>query len=116
MENYAVNSVSCSFLISGYYERTPSYIYVSLLVFTVVIRNQKWLAAGAAASVLIYLGEAATHMIALFATNNRLKLPNGESHCKSLHTLGVNLPFVACTSVHGPDVGSSMTIVSSVML
>ena len=116
MENDAVNCVSCSFLISGYYERTPKYIYYFLLVFTVVIRNQKWLAAGAAASVLIYLGVAATHMIALFATNNRLKLQNGESHCKSLHNLGVNPPFVACTGVYGPDFGSSMTIVSSVML
>ena len=37
----AVNPVSCSFFISGYYERTPRCICYLLLVFTVVIRNHK---------------------------------------------------------------------------
>ena len=116
IENIAVNPVSCSFFISGYYERTPRYICYLLLVLTVVIRNRKWLAAGAAASVLTYSGVAAIHMIVLFATNNRLKLQKGKSHCESLPTLGVSTPFVACTGVYDPDVDLSMTIISSVML
>lgn len=116
IENIAVNPVSYSFFISGYYERTPRYICYLLLVLTVVIRNRKWLAAGAAASVLIYSGVAAIHMIVLFATNNRLKLQKGKSHCEALPTLGVSTPFVACTGVYDPDVDLSMTIVSSVIL
>ena len=55
-------------------------------------------------------------MIVLFATNNRLNLQKGKSHCESLPTLGAGTPFVACAGVYDPDVGLSMTIVSSVML
>ena len=117
IKNIAINPVSCSFFISGYHERTPRYICYLLLVFTVVIRNHKWLAAAAAAaSVLTYSGVAAIHMIVLFATNNRLKLQKGKSHCESLPTLGASIPFVACAGVDDPDVGLSMTIVSTVML
>ena len=116
IENITVNVVSCSFSISSYYERTPRYICYLLLVFTVFIRNHKWLAAGAATSVLTYSGVAAVHIIVLFATNNRLHLQKAKTHCESLSFLGASTPFVACAGVYDPDVGLSMTIVGSVML
>lgn len=116
IQNVAVKSVGCSFFISGYYERTPRYICYLLLVFTVVLRNHKWLAAGAAASVLTYSGVAAIHLVILFATNNRLNLQKPKSHCESLPIPGASIPFVACAGVSDPDVSLSMTTVSSVML
>ena len=116
IENVAVNSVGCSFFISSYYERTPRYICYLLLVFTVVLRNHKWLAAGAATSVLTYSGVAAIHLVILFATNNRINLQKPKSHCESLPIPGASIPFVACAGVSDPDVSLSMTIVSSVML
>ena len=106
--NVAINS----FFISIYNERTSRYIYYLLSIFTAVIRNHKWLTAGAATSVLTYSGVAAIHIIVLFATNNRLDLQKAKSHCETLPSLGVSTPFVACASVYDPDVGLSMTIVS----
>lgn len=116
VENVAVKLVSCSFSISSYYERTPRCICYLLLVFTVVIRNHEWLAAGAAASVLTYSGVAAIHLIILFATNNKLNVPKAKSHCESLPIPGSSTPFVACAGVSDPDLSLSMTIVGSVML
>ena len=116
VENVTIKPVGCSFLISDYYERTPRYICYLLLMFTVVIRNHKWLAAGAAASVLTYSGVAAIHLIILFATNDRLNLPKAKLHCESLPIPGASAPFLACAGVNDPDVALSMTIVSSVML
>jgi hypothetical protein len=116
LENVTVTPVGCSFHISGYYEKTPRYIFYVLFVFTVVIRNCKWLAAGAAASVLTYSGVAAIHLITLFANNNnRLDLPKTKLHCESLPVPG-EASFFACTGVDEPDIGLSMTIVSSAML
>lgn len=116
IENVAVKSVGCSFFISSYYERTPRYICHLLLVFTVILRNHKWLAAGAATSVLTYSGVAAIHLVILFATNNRLNLQKPKSHCESLPIPGTSVSFVACAGVSDPDVSLSMTVVSSVML
>lgn len=116
IENFDVNPVGCSFPISGYYERTPRFICYFLLVFSIVIRNYKWLAAGAAASVLTYSGVAAIHSIMLFATNNRLNLPKAKSIYESLSIPNASTTFVACAGVTDPDVNLSMTIVSSVML
>ena len=115
IENVAVNPISCSFFISGYYERTPRYICYLSLVLTVVIRNHKWLAAGAPTLILSYSGVAAIHLIILFATNNRLDLQKAKSYCETLPTLGAGTPFVACAGVYDPDVGLSMAIVSIVM-
>ena len=116
IENVAVNPIGCSFYISGYYERTPRYICYLSLVLTVVIRNHKWLAAGAPTLILSYSGVAAIHLIILFATNNRLELQEAKSYCETLPTLGAGTPFVACAGVYDPDVGLSMAIVSTVML
>ena len=85
-------------------------------MFTVIIRNHDWLAAGAAASVLTYSGVAAIHLIILFATNNRLNLPKAKSHCESLPIPGASTPILACAGVSDPDVVLGMIIVSSVML
>lgn len=41
IENIAVDPASCSFFNSGYYERAPRYNCQLLVVFTVVIPNQK---------------------------------------------------------------------------
>lgn len=116
LENLAVKPVLCSFAISGYYARTPRFICYILLVFTIFIRNHKWLAAGAAASVLTYSVVAAIHLTILFVTNNRLKLQKSKVHCESLLIPGASTPFVACNGVSDPDVSLSMTIVISVML
>lgn len=116
LENVAVKHIGCSFSISGYYERTPRYISYLLLVFTIVIRNHKWLATGAAASVLTYSGVAAIHLIVLFATNNRLNLPKAKSHCESLPIPGANTSFIACAGVNDPDLSLGMNIVIIVML
>jgi len=114
VENVTINLVYCSFYISSYYERTTRYIFYVLLVFTVVIHNYKWLAAGAATSVLTYSGVAAIHLIVLFAKNNRLNLSKTKLHCESLPVPGAS-SFLACTGVDEPDIVLSMTIVSTAM-
>ena len=116
VKNVTIKPVACWFSVSGYYERTPRYICYVLLVFTVVIRNHKWLAIGAATSVLTYSGVAAIHLIVLFATNNRLDLPKAKSYCEYLPIPGTSTPFAACTGVWDPDVSLSMSIVSIVIL
>ena len=116
LQNLAVKDARCSFSISDYNATTPRYICYLLLVFTIIIRNHKWLAAGAAASVLTYSGVAAIHLVILFATNNMLKPQEAKTYCKSLPIPGANTSFVACAGVTDPDVGVSMTFVTSVIL
>ncbi|MCJ1461880.1 hypothetical protein MMC07_000479 [Pseudocyphellaria aurata] len=114
--NVSFKTIGCSFPISGYYAKTPRYICYLLLVFTVVVRHHKWLVAGAAASVLTYSGVAAIHLIILFATNNRLNLPESKSHCEAFPIPGANASFVACAGVTDPDISLSMNVVVSAML
>ncbi len=114
--NVTVSRIRCSFPISEQYQKTPRYSCYLLLVFTVVIRNHRWLAVGAAASVLTYSGIAAIHMIILFATNNRTNLPKAKTHCEFLPVPGSSIPFAACAGVDDPDVVLTLSIVSSVML
>ena len=96
--------------------QTPRSICYLLLVFTVTIRNQRWLAAGAAASVLTYSGVAAIHSLVLFATNNRLHLQQTKTRCESIPTPGSDTRFVACAGISDPDVSAVVQIVSSVLL
>ncbi len=88
IKNLTVNNVACSFPISSQYQKTPRYICYLLLIFTVIIRNHIWLAAGAAASVLTYSGVAAIHSLILFATNNILHLQQAKTRCESIPTPG----------------------------
>ncbi|MCJ1475805.1 hypothetical protein MMC13_004469 [Lambiella insularis] len=82
----------------------------------VTIRKHRWLAAGAAASVLTYSGVAAIHSLILFATNSRLHLPQAKTRCESIPTPSSNTQFVACAGINDPDISVVMRIVSSVML
>ena len=105
IENVTVRPFFCSFSISSQYQTTPRYICYLLLVFTIVIRNYVWLAAGAAASVMTYSGTAAIHLIILFVTNNRFHSPKAKTHCEHLPLTGVKGSFLACTGVNDPDSG-----------
>lgn len=116
LTNVAVNPVDCTFPISSYYAKTPRFICYLLLVFTIVIRNHKWLVAGAAASVLTYSGVAAIHLIILFATNNRLNLPKAKWYCEFLPIPGASASFAACAGITDPDGRLSGNIVINVML
>ncbi len=115
IENVAVRPIACSVPVSGQYQQTPRYICYFLLVFTVVIRNHEWLAAGAAASVLTYSGLAAIHWIILFATNSRFNMPKTKTHCESVPIPNLSTPFLACAGVNGPDQTLAMAIVSTAM-
>ena len=112
----AIKPVDCAFSISGQYERTPRFICYLLLVFTVIIRNHEWLATVAAASVMTYSGVAAIHLIILFATNNRLNLPEEKSHCEYQPILGLRSSFVACAGVREPDATLAMILLLTLML
>ncbi|KAG6999550.1 hypothetical protein G7Y79_00034g069730 [Physcia stellaris] len=116
VNNAVVNPVVCSFPISSQYHKTPRSICYLLLIVTVLIRNQKWLAAGAAASVLTYSGVAAIHLLVLFATNNRLHLQQAKTRCESIPTPGSNTRFAACAGISDPDVSIIVRIVTTVML
>ena len=116
IENVAVRLINCSFNISSQYQKTPRYICYFLLIFTIVIRNHKWLAAGAAASVMTYSGVTAIHIIILFATKNRFHLQTADSGCQSVLIPGMSDPFFACQGVHEPDVVVAGTVLSIVML
>ena len=106
--NLAVKKVTCSFYISDYYAKTPRYICYLLLVFTIVIRNHQWLAAGAAASVLTYSGVAAIHLIILSIRS---------ISCDSRLISSSSTSFVdACVDVINPDVSLSVAITTSVMM
>jgi len=85
------------------------------LIFTVVIHNHEWLAAGAAASVLNYSGVAAIHLIILFATNARFNMPKTKTHCESVPIPNSSTPFLACAGVNGPDQTLAMAIVNTAM-
>ncbi|KAI9813791.1 MAG: hypothetical protein M1827_003581 [Pycnora praestabilis] len=58
-------AVDCIYPISGQYGVMCRILYYFLLVFALVVRNQKWLAAGALASALTYSGAAAIHAFIL---------------------------------------------------
>ncbi len=116
INNLVVNNVACSFPISSQYQKTPRYICYLLLIFTVTIRNHRWLAAGAAASVLTYSGVAAIHSLILFATNNRLHLPQAKTRCESIPTPGSDTQFVACAGIVDHDIAIIVRIVSNVIL
>ena len=116
IENLAIRPISCTFPISGQYQRVPRYICYLLLIFTVVIRNHEWLAIGAAASVMTYSGVAAIHVIILFATNNVLHPPKAKTRCESLPVPGSKDPFVACAGVIDPDVNVAVYVLSCTML
>ena len=114
--NANVKRIGCTFPISDQYQRTPRYICYLLLVFTVIIRNHRWLAVGAAASVLTYSGVAAIHSISLFASNKRFNLAKAKTRCEYLPIPGTDSPFHACAGVSDPDVVVILIIISSVML
>ena len=115
IRNVTVKHVDCLFSISSQYQRAPRYICYFLLIFTFVSRNYEWLAAGAAASVLTYSGVTVIHLFILFATNNKLNMPNAKTHCESLPIPGQSAPFVACAGVHETDVDLATNILSNVM-
>ena len=112
----AVRLVSCTFTISGQYQRTPRLICYVLLIFTVIIRNHEWLAAGAAASVMTYSGVAAIHYIIFFATDNIFNPPNAKTYCDLLPVPGTADPFFACAGVNDPDASKAVDILGSIML
>lgn len=116
LKDVTVNRVECSFPVSSQYEITPRCICYLLLVFTVAIRNQGWLAAGAAASVLTYSGVAAIHSLVLFATNNKFHQQEAKTHCESIPTPGFHTRFIACAGIGDPDVSKIVQILTSVML
>ena len=116
IENVAVKPITCSFSISSQYQKTPRYICYFLLIFTIIIRNYKWLAAGAAASVMTYSGVAAIHVIILFETGDRFKPRKAKLGCERLPIPGMSNPFFACPGVQDPDVAVAVAILSCVML
>ena len=116
IKNVTVKRIGCTFPISGQYQRTPRYICYTLLVFTVIIRKHRWLAVGAAASVLTYSGVAAIHSIILFASNKKFHPAKTKARCESLPIPGVADPFLACAGVSDPDVGVIMIFISGIML
>ncbi|KAG7006820.1 hypothetical protein G7Y79_00013g035920 [Physcia stellaris] len=116
IQNVTVQPIGCTFPISDQYQRTPRYICYLLLVFTVIFRNHRWLAVGAAASVLTYSGVAAIHSIVLFASNQRFNPAQIKTHCESLTIPGADDPFLACAGVSDPDITVIMIIISGVML
>ena len=116
IENVAIKPITCSFGISGQYQKTPRSICYVLLAVTIIIRNHKWLSVGAAASVMTYSGIAAIHMILLCATCNRFNPPEAKTRCEQLPLPGVNNSFLACAAVSDPDFDVALTIVSAVML
>lgn len=114
--NVTIKRIGCTFSISDQYQRTPRYICYLLLVFTIVIRNHRWLAVGAAASVLTYSGVAAIHSIILSASNQRFHPAKIKTSCEALPIPGADNPFLACAGVSDPDVGVIMIFISGVML
>lgn len=116
IKNLSLTSISCSFPLSSQYQKTPRYICYLLLIFTVTIRDHRWLAAGAAASVLTYSGVAAIHSLILFATNNRLHPQQAKTRCESIPTPGSNTQFFACAGIMDNDIAIIVRILSSVML
>ena len=116
IENVAVRPVYCTFTISGQYQRTPRYICYVLLIFTIIIRNHEWLAAGAAASVMTYSGVAAIHYIMYFATDNMFNPPKVKTYCERLPVPRTSDPFYACAGVSDPDASKAVDILGSVML
>ena len=116
MTNVAVKRIGCTFPISEQYQRSSRYICYLLLLFTVVIRNHRWLAVGAATSVLTYSGVAAIHSIILSASNRRFNPAKTKTRCEALPIPGVDNPFLACDGVSDPDIGVIMIFISGVML
>lgn len=116
IQNLAFTRIDCTFPISSQYQKAPRYICYLLLVFTITIRNHKWLAAGAAASVLTYSGVAAIHLLILFATNQRLHPLPEKAGCQSLPISGHAVHFDACAGIQDPDAFVILQIVYSVML
>ena len=116
IETLIINRIKCSFPISSQYQKTPRYICLLLMVFTVTIRNHRWIAAGAATSVLTYSGVAAIHALILYATNNRFHPQQAKTRCESIPIPGSNTQFVACAGVLDQDIAKIMHIISTVML
>ena len=114
--NVTVKRIGCTFPVSEQYQRMARYICYLLLVFTVIIRNHRWLAVGAATSVLTYSGVAAIHSIILFASNKRFNPAETKTRCESLPIPGAENPFLACDGVSDPDIGVIMIFISGVML
>lgn len=97
-----INPVDCVFPLSSLYQKTPRLICYLLLVFTVVIRNHGWLAAGAATSVLTYSGVAAVHLLILFGSNNRFHQQQAKTRCEPIPTPGPHTNFLACADIMDP--------------
>ncbi|KAG8527662.1 uncharacterized protein KY384_007815 [Bacidia gigantensis] len=86
------------------------------MVFTIIIRNHEWLAAGATVSVLTYSGVAAVHSLILFAANNRLDQQQAKTRCELIPIPGSNNQFFACAGSNDPDVSVIVHVVTAVML
>jgi hypothetical protein len=66
----ARHDIECVYPVSGQYGHTPRALYYVLLAAVVMIRRHVWLAAGAAASVMVYGGTAAIHALILSSINS----------------------------------------------
>lgn len=116
LDNVAVRSVLCSYPISSQYQKTPRYICWILSILTVTVRSHKWLAAGAAASVLTYSGVAAIHLLVLSTTDNRFHPQQAKKYCQSIPVPGSTVQFLACAGIVEPDVSITTHIISPLII
>ncbi|UPX12793.1 uncharacterized protein EKO05_0003330 [Ascochyta rabiei] len=117
---FRAKEVACAFPASGQYGTTLQWTYYALLVVTVTLRHQEWLAAGTAAYALTYSGVATIHLVVLFAVYNRFPGDPARSSCHTWNLGGgveEAVPQVPiCTGVYDPDSTEACTVVGAGLL
>lgn len=115
-DNVNITPVTCGFPVSGQYGRLPVWTCYVLLAATILVRGNKRLAAGAAASAMTFSGNAAVHLMILFATNDKLRLPDLSSQCDFLFIPGIEKDLPVCKGTYEPDYYYAVDLVSASLL
>lgn len=111
-----VTPVTCGFPVSGQYGRAPQITCYVLLSATVLLRNYRRLAAGAAASAMTYSGVSAIHLLLLFSQGNRFIYSTADSRCLFLEIPGVKKSLPICNGVYDPDYFYAVDVLSASLL
>ncbi|KAF1964425.1 hypothetical protein BU23DRAFT_631790 [Bimuria novae-zelandiae CBS 107.79] len=110
--NYTATEVSCAFPALGQYGATPQSTYFVLLVLTVLLRRQPWLAAGIAASALTSSSVAAVHLAILLIS----KAQNGDDLTCTYGTGREEDSVPLCLGVYDADNAQAGKVVGAGLL
>jgi hypothetical protein len=91
----AFKDVECVFPISGQYRMSSRISFYALVLFVIIFRRKDWLAAGAAATCMIYSGTAPVHAMALVPSLGQATVSVLDGNVTFLNGSGVAVTAIA---------------------